>query len=46
MHTDWINLVLTIRYIVPESMEYVRKQGGVYEIYYPPKKALIESKYW
>ena len=34
MHTDWINLVLSICYIVPEGVEYIRKQGGVYEIYY------------
>ena len=39
MHTDWIDLVLSKCYIVPEGMEYIRKQGGVYEIYYPPKTA-------
>ena len=32
-------LVLSICYIVPEGVEYIRKQGGVYEIYYPPKTA-------
>ena len=44
MHTDWINLVLNICYIVPESVECIGKQVGVYEIYFPPKTALIESK--
>jgi len=39
MNSDWIMLVLSICYIVPEGMEYIRKQGGVYEIYYPPKTA-------
>ena len=24
---------------VPEGVEYIIKQGGVYEIYYPPKTA-------
>ena len=46
MYTDWINLVLSICYIVPEGVEYIRKQGGVYEIYYPPKTAGIESNYY
>jgi len=37
-----IKLVLNISYIVPESMKYFRKQGGVidgtYKTYYPPKQ--------
>ena len=36
IYTDWI---LSICYIVPEGMEYIRQQGGVYEIYCPLKTA-------
>ena len=41
IRTHWS---LSICYIVPEDVEYIRKQDGVYEIYYPPKTAYIESK--
>ena len=35
MKSNWINQVLNICFIVPEGMQYIRKQDGVYEIYCP-----------
>ena len=36
-----VYIVSNLLCIVPEGVEYIRKQGGVYEIYYPPKTSLV-----
>ena len=34
MHTDWINLVLSICYIVPECMEYIENKVVIYQLFF------------